>query len=86
MDTPPAIVITSGEPAGIGPELVAMMAERHRATPWGERLVVAGDRDVHAERAARIGLQPRYVEYTGADPVGFIFVTNASTVLAFEPR
>ena len=38
--TVPAIAITSGEPAGIGPELVAMLAARHRDRPWPARFVV----------------------------------------------
>ena len=68
----PALVITSGEPAGIGPELVAMLAQRHAATPFPARLVVLGDRALLAARAARIGLTPRYVEFAPltAGPAG----------------
>lgn len=47
----PRIVVTSGEPAGIGPELCAMLARRE----WPARLLVLGDRALIAERAARIG-------------------------------
>ena len=65
---PPAIAITSGEPAGIGPELCAMLAARHERQPFGARLVVFGDREVLAARAARIGLSPRYADY---DPASF---------------
>ncbi len=59
----PALVITSGEPAGIGPELVAMMAQRHAKAPFAARLVVLGDRDLLEARAARIGVTPRYAEF-----------------------
>ena len=68
MSAHPAILITSGEPAGIGPELCAMLAERHRAQPFPARLVVLGDRDLLAHRAQRIGLSPRYADY---DPAAF---------------
>ena len=68
MSAHPAILITSGEPAGIGPELCAMLAERHRTQPFPARLVVIGDRDLLAERAKRIGLEPRYADY---DPAAF---------------
>ena len=51
----PTIAVTSGEPAGIGPELVAMLAIRHEQQPFAARLVVLGDRVLLAERAARIG-------------------------------
>jgi len=64
----PAIAITSGEPAGIGPELCAMLAVRHAREPYAARLVLLGDRDVLAARAARIGLAPKYADY---DPASF---------------
>ena len=60
--------ITSGEPAGIGPELCAMLAVRHAERPFAARLVVLGDRDLLTQRAARIGLAPRYAPY---DPASF---------------
>ena len=59
----PAIAITAGEPAGIGPELVAMLAARHHEHPWPARLIVFGDRDVLDRRAQRIGLHPHFVPY-----------------------
>jgi 4-hydroxythreonine-4-phosphate dehydrogenase len=66
--TRPALAITSGEPAGIGPELVAMLAQRHAEAPFPARLVILGDRALLDERAARIGVQPRYAEF---DPLAF---------------
>jgi len=65
--SPPAIAVTCGEPAGIGPELLAMLAAR-QLDRRDARLVFVGDRDVLAERAARIGITPRYVPY---DPAAF---------------
>ena len=59
----PTLAITVGEPAGIGPELVALLAARHRAHPYPFRLVVIGDRDVLRARATRIGSAPEYVDY-----------------------
>jgi 4-hydroxythreonine-4-phosphate dehydrogenase len=59
----PRIAITAGEPAGIGPELCAMLAERQARAPFPARLVVFGDLALLRERAARIGLAPRYVPY-----------------------
>ena len=64
----PAIAVTSGEPAGIGPELCAMLAVRHASEPYAARLVILGDRDVLATRAGRVGLSPRYADY---DPASF---------------
>jgi 4-hydroxythreonine-4-phosphate dehydrogenase len=62
------LAVTSGEPAGIGPELCAMLAMRHADVPFAARLVVLGDRHLLAQRAARIGLAPRYADF---DPVAF---------------
>jgi len=72
MSDRPAIAITAGEPAGIGPELIAMLAARHQERPWPARLIVFGDRDVLAERAQRIGLHPHFVSYEpmSAGPAG----------------
>ena len=64
----PALAVTVGEPAGIGPELCAMLAVRHAAEPLPARLILIGDRDLLAERAARIGLAPRFADY---DPAAF---------------
>jgi 4-hydroxythreonine-4-phosphate dehydrogenase len=64
----PSIAITVGEPAGIGPELCAMLAVEHARQPLPARLVILGDRALLAERAQRIGLAPRYVDY---DPASF---------------
>ena len=71
MSERPAIAITSGEPAGIGPELVAMLAARHRERPWPARLVVFGDRNLLSGRAERIGLHPHFVPFdaVSAGPV-----------------
>ena len=63
-----AIAITVGEPAGIGPELCARLAERHARSPWPARLVLVGDRALLEERALRIGSSARFVDY---DPASF---------------
>jgi len=60
----PRIAITTGEPAGIGPELAAMLARRHREQPFPARLVLVGDRDLLAARAQRIGGATGYADYS----------------------
>ena len=62
----PTVAITAGEPAGIGPELIALLALRQRERAFPARLVVMGDRALLAARAARIGLAPRYADYDAA--------------------
>jgi 4-hydroxythreonine-4-phosphate dehydrogenase len=41
------LVVTSGEPAGIGPELCLALA----ASPWAKQIVVVADPEMLAERA-----------------------------------
>jgi len=48
----PRLALTAGEPAGIGPELVARLA----ATPLAADLVVIGDRELIERAAGRCGL------------------------------
>jgi len=52
------IAITSGEPAGIGPELCLRLAEK----AWPARLVVLGDHDLLASRAHALGLDINGIE------------------------
>ncbi|MCK2096972.1 4-hydroxythreonine-4-phosphate dehydrogenase PdxA [Thauera aromatica] len=51
----PQIAVTSGEPAGIGPELCVRLAERS----WPARVVVLGDLGLIRDRAAAIGSAAR---------------------------
>lgn len=65
----PILAVTSGEPAGIGPELCATLAHRH----WPARIVVIGDRHLVAERARQTGQElviHDYVSGSKAPPVG----------------
>jgi 4-hydroxythreonine-4-phosphate dehydrogenase len=68
MAAHPTIAITAGEPAGIGPELVAMLAERHARRPFPARLVVLADEALLDQRARRIGVRAVYAAY---DPLAF---------------
>ena len=50
--TQPVIVITSGEPAGIGPDIALALAQHH----FNARIVILGDRDLITARAKQLGL------------------------------
>jgi 4-hydroxythreonine-4-phosphate dehydrogenase len=54
----PRIAVTSGEPAGIGPDICLRLAERE----WPAQLVVLGDRDLLSERARKLGLDASRLE------------------------
>lgn len=54
FDSPvPRIAVTTGEPAGIGPDIVMALA----AEPWPADIVVVGDAEMLAARAEMLGLQ-----------------------------
>lgn len=62
----PVLAVTSGEPAGIGPDLCLQLALHH---PLPARLVVVGDPMLLAERAALLGLDIRFAELKRGQPV-----------------
>nr|WP_312412718.1 4-hydroxythreonine-4-phosphate dehydrogenase PdxA [Pseudescherichia sp.] len=58
------IVITPGEPAGIGPELVVQLAQRD----WPMELVVCADPQLLADRASQLGLPLTLLPYDADQP------------------
>lgn len=59
------VVVTSGEPAGVGPELCLRLAERD----WPRRLVVLADIELMRARASALGRAVRIVPYCREVPV-----------------
>ena len=53
------LVVTSGDPAGIGPELCLALA----ASPWAKQIVVVADPDMLAERAHMLNSRVTLCEY-----------------------
>lgn len=65
--TLPVVAVTTGEPAGIGPDLCLTLA----SWPVAARIVLIGDRDMLAERARMLGIEfdfPAYRPGAGAHP------------------
>ena len=58
------IVVTSGEPAGIGPELCLALA----ASAWKNRIVVVADPDMLAKRAELLGVDVPMRDYLAQTP------------------
>ncbi|BBP45366.1 4-hydroxythreonine-4-phosphate dehydrogenase [Thiosulfatimonas sediminis] len=52
-------VITSGEPAGIGPDLVLALAQQD----WPVQLVILADKGLLEERAKMLGLEVDFIDY-----------------------
>ena len=57
---PPVIAVSSGEPAGIGPDICLRLAERS----WPAKLVILGDQHLLEQRARALGLDANTIEIT----------------------
>ncbi|MFN3883896.1 MAG: 4-hydroxythreonine-4-phosphate dehydrogenase PdxA [Rhodocyclaceae bacterium] len=78
----PVIAITSGEPAGIGPDICLALADR----AFDAHLVVLGDRDLLAQRARQLGrsidaLDIRHIPLGKSALAGRLDPANARYVL-----
>jgi len=78
-----SIAVTSGEPAGVGPELCATLANRDA----GVRRVILGDRGLLAERARQAGIDARFVDYDIARPpaLGLVEVLHVPLAMPSVP-
>ena len=81
------IAITSGEPAGIGPDLCALLANESFAA----NVLVLGDRDLIATRAKSIGidasaLRIEHIPLVSPVTAGSLNATNSRYVLALLDR
>jgi 4-hydroxythreonine-4-phosphate dehydrogenase len=52
----PTIAVTTGDPAGIGPDICLRLLDDARAPRFGARIVVLADRSLLAERSAALNL------------------------------
>lgn len=77
----PLIALTTGEPAGVGPELCLSVAA---ANIRNTRLVILGDRDMLTRRGAALGLVTDYPDYKpGTDAaVSIANIRTAAPVIA----
>jgi 4-hydroxythreonine-4-phosphate dehydrogenase len=76
-DTSP-LILTAGEPAGIGPDLCVLLAQ----TPPAGRIVILADRDVLAARAGRLGLPFAVPDHVpgGEAPISVLHLPVAAPV------
>ena len=59
MSSLPRVVLTSGEPAGIGPDLALAVVQRD----WPCQLIIAGEPQLLAARAQQLGIALKFREY-----------------------
>jgi 4-hydroxythreonine-4-phosphate dehydrogenase len=84
---PHVIAVTSGEPAGIGPEICLALAERH----FPAHIVVLGDRELIEGRARQCGrssagLDILHIPLAAPSQPGKLDAANAGYVLALLDR
>ncbi len=53
------IVVTAGEPAGIGPDLVLSLSQHD----WNHQIVVCADKTLLKQRATELGIQVELIDY-----------------------
>ena len=82
------LVITSGEPAGIGPELCLALANQEFTQP----IVVLGSKSLLAQRAKDLGLTVNFIDYqtkqdtsTAPAPKGSLYVLDVPLVAPVVP-
>lgn len=80
------VVITPGEPAGIGPDLVVQLAQRD----WPVELVICADGALLTDRAKRLGLPLSLLPYDPAQPpvpqrAGTLTLLNVALNVPAEP-
>ena len=78
----PVIALTSGEPAGVGPELCALLARQSLPA----RVVVLGDADLLARRGASPATAIEHVPLAAPSIAGKLDPANARYVLALLDR
>lgn len=79
----PVLAITSGEPAGIGPDLCAALPRRE----WPARLVVLGDRDMIAARIHAVEPSLDIIDYRpdGESRAGALEVLHVPLAMPASP-
>ena len=63
--TVPKLILTTGEPAGIGPDLVLATT----LLEWDAHLIAVGNESLLSERARALGLDVEFVPYSSTDPI-----------------
>ena len=75
-----SIVITAGEPSGIGPDLVLQLARQQ----WPVQLVICSDKNLLAERARLLNEKVTFIDYAPEKPAQ-ISKSGTLTVAQWQP-
>lgn len=72
---PPHIVVTTGEPAGIGPDICIQLAEQH----FDARITLVGDKDMLMQRAQKLGVRFNVADYPASRSGGAVSLLHIPT-------
>jgi len=83
----PVIAVTSGEPAGIGPDICLMLAGRDSAREIGCRPVILADRDLLRDRARQCGFVVEMRDYAPdiPHPTGALEILHQPLIAPVTP-
>lgn len=83
----PAVAVTTGEPAGIGPEICLHLAESACVQRFRARIVLLADRSLLAARAAALGMSVALRDWDPAQPpqAGVLDVLHLPLVVSAAP-
>ena len=62
-NAPKRIVVTAGEPAGIGPDLAVALSQKD----WPHQVVVCADKTLISDRAQQLGIEVSLLDYDPSD-------------------
>lgn len=77
------LYLTTGEPAGIGPDITLMLA----ADGWPCVVVILADRQLLADRAQMLGLSVQLIDYHGQTepaPIGALYVESIALAVPVQ--
>lgn len=63
MNTLPRLAITTGEPAGIGPDLLIQLASKQQNYQDDAQLIVIADKQMMQQRADQLGIKISFLDY-----------------------
>jgi len=78
--SPARLVITSGEPAGIGPDICLRLADASPAEFNHAKLYILADPDLLVQRAAQLKLNPPYT-YTTISNISINIISRKNSML-----
>jgi len=69
MNMIPRLAITTGEPSGIGPDLLIKLASKEQSYQEKAQLVVIADKQMMFERAEHLGIHILFIDFEANEEI-----------------